>query len=121
LGEGASEIDDGPSRIDGDAGEEREVFAAMGVSCEMGDRRMRQENERQRWDLSTIAVRAKLSQLSRCSKYFSSSRSFSTSKVSSHPTSISTLTPPSSSSSDCDAVDSERAPWSGQKLNMSAI
>lgn len=52
--------------------------------------------------------------------YFSSSRSFSTSKVSSQPTSTSTLTPPSSSKSDCDAADSVKAPCSGLKVNMAA-
>lgn len=45
LGEGAAEVDDGPSRIHGDACEERKVFAAMGVSCEMGDRRVCQEDQ----------------------------------------------------------------------------
>lgn len=53
--------------------------------------------------------------------YFSSSLSFSTSKVSSHPTSMRTLTPPSSSSNDCEVVDSERAPCRGQKVNMVAL
>ena len=42
--------------------------------------------------------------------YFSSSCSFTTSKDSSQPTSIRIFTPPSSSSIDCDAADSERAP-----------
>lgn len=50
--------------------------------------------------------------------YFSSSLSFSPSKSSSHPTSIKTLTPPSSSSSDCDADDSDWAPNKEQKVNM---
>lgn len=50
--------------------------------------------------------------------YFSSSSSLSLLKDSSHPRSTSTLTPPSSSKRDCDASDSERAPWSGQKVNM---
>lgn len=52
--------------------------------------------------------------------YFSSSRRLSTLKVSSQPTSIKTLTPPSSSRSDCDAVDSDSAPWRGQNVNMVA-
>ena len=51
--------------------------------------------------------------------YFSSSLSFSPSNSSSHPTSIRTLTPPSSSSSDCDADDSDWAPRREQKVNMS--
>lgn len=53
-----------------------------------------------------------------CFTHFSSSSSLDTSKDSSQPTSISTLTPPSSSSSDCDAVESDRAPCSGQNVNM---
>lgn len=53
--------------------------------------------------------------------YFSSSLSLSTSNDSSHPTSISTLTPPSSSNKDCEAVDSERAPCRGQKVNIVAL
>src|SRR5450756_128053 len=50
--------------------------------------------------------------------YFSSSFSFATSNVSSQPTSISTLTPPSSSKSDCDALDSDCAPCNGVKVNI---
>ena len=50
--------------------------------------------------------------------YFSSSLSFSTSKVSSQPTSIKTLTPPSSSSNDCEADDSDCAPSREVNVNM---
>ncbi|KAH0357227.1 hypothetical protein KCU81_g140, partial [Aureobasidium melanogenum] len=42
----------------------------------------------------------------------------SASKDSSQPTSTRILTPPSSSSSDCDAADSDWAPNSGVKVNM---
>ncbi len=56
--------------------------------------------------------------LGKPASYFSSSRSFSTFKDSSQPTSIRTLTPPSSSRSDCEAVDSESAPCKGQKVNI---
>lgn len=52
------------------------------------------------------------------STYLSISLSFSTSKLSSQPTSISTFTPPSNSSSDCDAGDADCAPSRGVKLNM---
>lgn len=52
------------------------------------------------------------------STYFSSSFSLPTSKVSSHPTSIKTLTPPSSSRRDCDAADSDCAPSNEQKVNI---
>jgi hypothetical protein len=50
--------------------------------------------------------------------YFSSSFSFATSNDSSQPTSIKTLTPPSSSSRDCDADDSDCAPCNEQKVNI---
>ena len=54
----------------------------------------------------------------RDSTYFSISFSFATSNVSSQPTSIRTLTPPSSSSRDCDALDSDWAPCKGVKVNI---
>lgn len=54
----------------------------------------------------------------RNSTYFSSSLSFATSNVSSHPTSIRILTPPSSSRIDCEADDSDWAPRREQKVNM---
>ena len=50
--------------------------------------------------------------------YFSSSLSFWGSKVSSQPTSTSTLMPPSSSRMDWTAVDSDRAPCRDVKVNM---
>jgi hypothetical protein len=53
--------------------------------------------------------------------YFSTSFSFSTSKPSSQPTSISTLIPPSNSSKDCEAGDADCAPSKGVKLNIVAV
>lgn len=52
--------------------------------------------------------------------YFSSSLSIATSKDSSQPTSIRTLTPPSSSNIDCEADDSDWAPRRETKVNMIA-
>lgn len=52
------------------------------------------------------------------STYFSSSFNLATSNDSSQPTSIKTFTPPSSSSSDCEADDSDCAPSSEQNVNM---
>lgn len=52
--------------------------------------------------------------------YLSSSLSFPTSKLSSHPASMRILMPPSNSSNDCDAVDSDWAPNNGVKLNIAA-
>lgn len=124
LRQGAPEVDDGACRVDGDSSEEGEVLAAVGVGSDVGDGRMREEDEGERRDLSaTKGLEADGEGIiqeggSREGAYFSSSFSFSTSKVSSQPMSIRTLTPPSSSSSDCDATESDRAPWRGQKLNM---
>lgn len=50
--------------------------------------------------------------------YFSSSFSFSGSKVSSHPTSTSSLMPPSSSNIDWTAEESDLAPCRGVNVNM---
>lgn len=56
----------------------------------------------------------------RCS-YFSNSLSAEVSKLSSQPTSIRTLTPPSSSKIDCEALEWEYcAPSSGVKVNILA-
>ena len=120
LRQGAPEVDDWPCRIDGNPCKEWEMLAAMGVRCDVGDGGVGQEDEGERRDLSTAKMVSKEDgdTVEMDGAYFSSSLSFSTSKASSHPTSIRTLTPPSSSSSDCDAVESDRAPWSGQKLNM---
>lgn len=54
------------------------------------------------------------------STYLSNAFSFCTSNPSSQPTSINTLTPPSSSSRDCEAGEDDCAPRRGVKLNMSA-
>jgi hypothetical protein len=61
---------------------------------------------------------ADTAQTAQATTYFSISFSFSTSKVSSQPTSTSTLMPPSNSSNDCDAGDADCAPKSGVKVNM---
>ena len=52
------------------------------------------------------------------SAYLSSAFNLETEKCSSQPTSTSTLTPPSSSSKDCEAGDGDWAPNNGVKLNM---
>jgi hypothetical protein len=53
--------------------------------------------------------------------YLSISFSFSTSKLSSQPTSIRIWIPPSNSNSDCDAGDDDWAPRRGVKLNMVVV
>jgi hypothetical protein len=53
--------------------------------------------------------------------YFSISFSFATSKLSSQPTSMRILMPPSNSSSDCDAAEADCAPSKGVKLNMATM
>lgn len=44
MGQGPAEVDDGSCRIDRDAGEEGEVFAAVGVCAEVFDGRMGQQD-----------------------------------------------------------------------------
>lgn len=54
LREGASEIDDGSSRVDGDAREEGDVLAAVCVGGEVGGGRVRQQDEGEGRDLSAV-------------------------------------------------------------------
>lgn len=55
------------------------------------------------------------------STYLSNAFSICTSNRSSQPTSTNTLTPPSSSSKDCEAEEEDCAPSRGVKLNMAAV
>lgn|SRR5688572_17886899 len=121
LREGTAEIDDGSCSIDGDACEEGDILAAVYERCKMGSGRMRKEDKRERRDLSVSLRSAScvfMPMAEPPGAYFSSSLSFSISKLSSHPTSTRIFTPPSSSSRDCDDNPSERAPCNGQKVNM---
>ena len=52
LGESSAEVDDGASRIDGDAGEESNVLAAVGICGQMRDGGVGEENERECGNLS---------------------------------------------------------------------
>ena len=61
------------------------------------------------------------SQARETSTYLSNAFSFCISNPSSQPTSTNTLTPPSSSSKDCEAGEDDCAPRRGVKLNMSAV
>jgi hypothetical protein len=70
------------------------------------------------WYTSRLCVYIFTASLKEGLTYFSSSFSFVTSNDSSQPTSIKTLTPPSSSSSDCDADDLDCAPCREQNVNI---
>ncbi len=122
LREGAAEVDDGSSGVDGDAREEGDILAAVRVGGEVGGGRVRQEDEGEGRDLSAALCISKWASFFFARMpYFSSSSSLATSKDSSHPRSTSTLTPPSSSSRDCDASDSDCAPWREQNVNIVAV
>ncbi len=54
LREGTAEVDDGSSRVDGDAREEGDVLAAVCVGGEVGGGRMRQQDEGEGRDLSAV-------------------------------------------------------------------
>ena len=124
-----AEVGDRSCRVDGYMCEAREVFAAVRKGGEVANGSMCEEDEGDGLALYLSVADTAPSVLiptypggrgrgrGGCS-HFSSSLSFLGSKDSSQPRPTRTLTPPSSSRRDCDAGDWDKAPCSGQKLNM---
>lgn len=121
MKKGTSQGNDGSRCVNGYPSEQRKMLAAMRKGSEMCCGRMREEDDGKSGYLPALERQNRTGVLAtRSQSHLSSSLSFSTSKVSSQPTSTRILMPPSSSRSDCDAGDVDCAPSRDVKLNIVA-